>query len=50
MTRRIDAYSLRLFVSTARAGSIVRGAAPASFQAELLKHQKLVKQSGATLD
>ncbi|CAN7563742.1 LysR substrate-binding domain-containing protein [Variovorax sp. LjRoot84] len=27
MTRRIDAYSLRLFVSTARAGSIVRGAA-----------------------
>jgi hypothetical protein len=26
MTRRIDAYSLRLFVSTARAGSIVRGA------------------------
>ena len=27
MSRRIDAYSLRLFVSTARAGSIVRGAA-----------------------
>lgn len=27
MTRRIDAYSLRLFVSAARAGSIVRGAA-----------------------
>ena len=27
MVRRIDAYSLRLFVSTARAGSIVRGAA-----------------------
>ena len=27
MTRRIDAYSLRLFVTTARAGSIVRGAA-----------------------
>ncbi|WP_269759150.1 LysR substrate-binding domain-containing protein [Variovorax sp. E3] len=27
MTRRIDAYSLRLFVSVARAGSIVRGAA-----------------------
>jgi len=27
MPRRIDAYSLRLFVSTARAGSIVRGAA-----------------------
>ncbi len=27
MNRRIDAYSLRLFVSTARAGSIVRGAA-----------------------
>lgn len=27
MIRRIDAYSLRLFVSTARAGSIVRGAA-----------------------
>lgn len=26
MSRRIDAYSLRLFVSTARAGSIVRGA------------------------
>lgn len=27
MSRRIDAYSLRLFVSAARAGSIVRGAA-----------------------
>ncbi len=27
MNRCIDAYSLRLFVSTARAGSIVRGAA-----------------------
>jgi len=27
LTRRIDAYSLRLFVSAARAGSIVRGAA-----------------------
>jgi hypothetical protein len=27
MNRRIDAYSLRLFVSTARVGSIVRGAA-----------------------
>ncbi|RZL90271.1 MAG: LysR family transcriptional regulator [Variovorax sp.] len=27
MSRRIDAFSLRLFVSTARAGSIVRGAA-----------------------
>ena len=26
MTRRSDAYSLRLFVSTARAGSIMRGA------------------------
>ena len=25
-------------------------AAPAFFQAELVKHQKLVKQSGATLD
>ncbi|MOA62489.1 hypothetical protein D3C78_1879210 [compost metagenome] len=25
-------------------------AAPAFFQSELLKHQKLVKQSGATLD
>ncbi|MNV63524.1 Tripartite tricarboxylate transporter family receptor [compost metagenome] len=30
--------------------SIGPDAAPAFFQAELVKHQKLVKQSGATLD
>ena len=30
--------------------SIGPDAAPAFFQSELIKHQKLVKQSGATLD
>ncbi|VWX62840.1 DNA-binding transcriptional regulator, LysR family [Burkholderiales bacterium 8X] len=39
MTRRIDAYSLRLFVATARAGSIVRAAAAEHIAASALSRR-----------